>query len=262
MKIEHITSPNNSKVKLIRELYIPKGRKKHGLFIAEGIKEISMAHMSGFNLHSIFINENFIHKKDIEQFPFKNSVFYQLDTKLFSKISYREDTEGIIAIFESKYTPLNQLKLSSNPFLIILEAIEKPGNLGAILRTADAVKADAVIVCNPVIDLYNPNVIRSSLGCIFTVPVAISTNEETLIFLKTQKINIFATALQNSSLYYEVNFKEPTALVFGTEAHGLSQFWRKEATAIIRIPMLGKIDSLNVSNSVAVLCYEVLRQRR
>lgn len=261
MKIEYLSSPQNPKIKLVQELYHSKGRKKHGLFVAEGIKEISMAYQSDYKLRHLFINEHFLHKKDIGSFPFKDELFYQTDTKLFSKISYREDTEGIIAVFESKYQTLEQLKPSKLPFFIVLESVEKPGNLGAVLRTADAVKADAVVVCNPATDLFNPNVIRSSLGCIFTVPVVLTSNEEAIRWFHQQNINIYAAALQEAVYYYEVDFGLPSAIVFGTEAHGLSSIWRQQAHKIIKIPMLGKIDSLNVSNSVAVLSYEVVRQR-
>lgn len=261
MKIEYLSSQQNPKIKLIQELYHSKGRKKHGLFVAEGIKEISMAYLSDYKLHYLFINDHFLQKKDFRSFPFKDELFYQINTKLFSKISYREDTEGIIAIFESRYRIFEDLTLSKLPFFIVLESVEKPGNLGAVIRTADAVKADAVVVCNSATDLFNPNVIRSSLGCIFTVPVVLTSNEEAIHWFCKHNINIYAAALQEAVYYYEVDFRQPTAIVFGTEAHGLSSFWRQQAHKIIKIPMLGKIDSLNVSNSVAVLSYEVVRQR-
>ncbi len=261
MKIEQITSSENPKIKLIRQLYNSKGRRKYGLFIAEGIREISMAYKSDFKIKYLFINELFLQKKDISTFPFSHQIFYQLDTKLFSKISYREDTEGIIGIFETKKHTLSEIHLSTNPYVIILESVEKPGNLGAVLRTADAVKADAVLVCNPVIDIYNPNVIRSSIGCIFVVPVAVCNNTEALNWLREHRFTIYAAALQDAIYYHQSDFTSPTAIAFGTEAEGLTDFWRKEADYIIKIPMLGKIDSLNVSNSVAILSYEVLRQR-
>ncbi len=261
MEIEHIQSQQNPKIKLINKLYTSKGRQKYGMFIAEGTREISMAYNSDFKIRYIFINNHFLKKKNIENFPFKNEKFYKIDDSLFSKISYRENTEGIIAILETKEHQLNNLKISKNPFLIVLESVEKPGNLGAILRTADATLADAVLVCNNKVDLYNPNVIRSSIGCIFTVPIAICSNEEALAWLKSNNIKIYSAALQNAVNYHTLSYNNSTAIVFGTEAEGLSDFWRINADAIIKIPMLGKIDSLNVSNSVAVISYEVMRQR-
>lgn len=262
MKIENIQSSQNPKIKLIHKLYTSKGREKNKLFIAEGCREISMAYQSDFKIRHIFINKHFLKKKDLENFPFKDEVFYLVEETLFSKISYREDTEGIIAIFETKEHKLNQIQLSENPFLIVVESIQKPGNLGAILRTADATRADAVLVCNNVIDLYNPNVIRASIGCFFNIPIAVCSNDEAIEWLKANDIKIYCAALQNAEDYYTFNYSNPTAIVFGTEAIGLSNIWRQNADAIIKIPMLGKIDSLNVSNSVAIISYEVLRQRK
>ena len=261
MKIEHISSSQNPKIKLIHELYETKGRKKHSLFIAEGFREISMAYYSDYELVYIFINENFIQKKDIEKFPFKDRIFYLIDNELFSKISYRENTEGIIAIFKTKTHKLEDINLSNNPYIIVLEAIEKPGNIGAILRTADAVKADAVIISNSIVDIYNPNAIRASIGCIFTVPIAVCNNEEAISWLKRNSINIYCAALENAKIYTSEDFTMPTAIVFGTESKGLTKTWLENSKSIIKIPMLGKIDSLNVSNSVAIISYEVLRQR-
>ncbi len=261
MEIEYIQSSQNPKIKLINKLYTSKGRQKLGLFVAEGFREISMAYNSDFRLRYIFVNKHFFKRKDINSFPFKDEKFYQIEDSLFSKISYREDTEGIIAVFETKEHTLSKIKLSENPFIIVVESVEKPGNLGAILRTADATLADAVIVCNKIIDLYNPNVIRSSIGCLFSVPIAVCTNEDAIEWLKSINIKIYSSALQNAVNYYSINFTLPTAIVFGTESKGLSDIWRKNSNTIIKIPMLGKIDSLNVSNSVAVISYEVLRQR-
>jgi TrmH family RNA methyltransferase len=150
----------------------------------------------------------------------------------------------------------------SNPVYVVLESVEKPGNLGAILRSADAAGIDGVIVCDPLTDLYNPNLIRSSIGAIFTVPVAVCSSEECIAFLKEHKIQILTAQLQDSNLYYEQDMTKGTAIVMGTESTGLTDTWRKAADAHIRIPMLGKLDSLNVSVSAAILMYEAVRQRR
>ncbi len=258
---ENITSPNNSKIKLIHQLYDSRGRKKHKLFIAEGKREISIALKSNYKPHYIFFNNDFLDKNLSYLNNFNNIPCFNIENSLFSKISYREDTEGIIAIFSWKNHDLESIKLNTNPLIIVVESVEKPGNLGAILRTADAANVDAVIVCNPVIDIYNPNVIRSSIGCIFSVTIGITDSYTSIEWLKKHNITIYAAALQKAKLYTQVDFIQPSAIVFGTEATGLSDIWLQNANEIINIPMLGKIDSLNVSNSVAIITFEALRQR-
>lgn len=264
MEPEYISSNQNPKIKLIHELYESKGRKKHKLFIAEGNREIYIALQSGYQPRSIFLNKDYTEKlsyKIFSNFKIPPNIVFQLEPKLFSKISYREDTEGIIAIFEWKNHELNQLKLKKNPLLIVVESVEKPGNLGAILRTADAAQVDGVIVCNPIIDLYNPNVVRSSVGCIFSVPIALASSSDTIHWLKDKKITTYAAALQTAELYHLYDYKTATAIVFGTEADGLSKEWLTQADHTVKIPMLGKIDSLNVSNAVAIITFEAMRQR-
>ena len=176
-------------------------------------------------------------------------------------MAYREGTEGIIAEVEAKHLSLNDLNLPENPLIVVLEAVEKPGNLGAVLRSADAAGASAVIVCDPLTDLYNPNLIRASIGAVFTVPVVAASSEETIKFLKEHGIQILTAQLQDSSLYYDVDMRRGTAIVMGTESTGLTDVWRKAADAHIRIPMLGHLDSLNVSVSAAILLFEAVRQR-
>jgi TrmH family RNA methyltransferase len=185
----------------------------------------------------------------------------EVSTAVYEKIAYRGSTEGIVAVVREKRLSLNDLQLSRSPLLMVLERVEKPGNLGAILRSADAAKADAVIVCDPLTDLYNPNLIRSSIGAIFSVPTVACTSEECIEFLKQKQIQILTAQLQDSNLYYDQDMKRATAIVMGTEATGLTDQWRQAATAHIRIPMLGKMDSLNVSVSAAILLFEAVRQR-
>jgi len=177
-------------------------------------------------------------------------------------VAYRESTEGIIAEVEYKSLTLEDLKLPENPLVMVLESVEKPGNLGAVLRSADAAGVDAVIFCDPLTDLYNPNLIRASIGAIFTVPTVAASSEETIAFLKARGIQILTAQLQDSSLYYDVDMRRGTALVMGTEATGLTDVWRQAASAHIRIPMLGRLDSLNVSVSAAILLFEAVRQRQ
>ena len=167
----------------------------------------------------------------------------------------------MIAQMHCRTMSLDALRLKENPLVVVLESVEKPGNLGAVLRSADAAGVDAVIVCDPLTDLYNPNLIRSSIGAIFTVPVAATTSEEAISWLKTNNIKIYTAQLQDSEWYYDTDMKGGTAIVMGTEATGLTDTWRKAADAHIRIPMLGRLDSLNVSVSAAILMYEAIRQR-
>ena len=176
-------------------------------------------------------------------------------------MAYREGTEGVLAEVEVRERRLEDLALGEHPLVIVLESVEKPGNLGAVLRSADAARADAVIVCDPLTDLWNPNLIRASIGGIFTVPTVAATSEETIAWLKAHGIRILTAQLQDSSWYYDVDMTVGTALVMGTESTGLTDLWRRAADAHIRIPMLGRLDSLNVSVSAAILLFEAVRQR-
>ena len=194
----------------------------------------------------------------VESVPF----VIEIPEQLYRKVAYRESTEGIIAEVEYKSLKLSDLKLPENPLVMVLESVEKPGNLGAVLRSADAAGVDAVIFCDPLTDLYNPNLIRASIGAVFTVPTVAASSEETIAFLKERGIQILTAQLQDSSLYYDIDMRRGTALVMGTEATGLTDLWRKAASAHIRIPMLGRLDSLNVSVSAAILLFEAVRQRQ
>ena len=182
--------------------------------------------------------------------------------QVYEKMAYREGTEGIIAVAKCKAHRLKDLAFkNSDPLIVVLESVEKPGNLGAILRTAEAAQVDAVIVCDPLTDLYNPNLIRASIGGVFSVPTAVCSSKECIDFLKEHQIRILTAQLQDSYDYYDYDMGHATAIVMGTESTGLSQQWREAADAHIRIPMLGCLDSLNVSVSAAILMYEAVRQR-
>ena len=185
----------------------------------------------------------------------------EINKEVYQKLAYRDTTEGILAIAKSKSLKLSDLKLSENPLILVVESLEKPGNIGAVLRTADAANLDAVLIANPKSDLYNPNIVRSSVGCLFTNQIATGTSEEIIAFLKEKKINFYSATLQNSTSYHTQNFTTPTALVVGTEATGLTQQWRDAATQNIIIPMQGEIDSMNVSVAAAILIFEAKRQR-
>ena len=177
------------------------------------------------------------------------------------EIAYREGTEGIVAEVHAKALTLEQLRKEGSPLYVVLESVEKPGNLGAVLRSADAAGADGVIICDPLTDLYNPNLIRASIGAVFTVPCVACSSQEAIRFFKENSVSILTAQLQDSSLYYDCDMRKATAIVMGTESSGLTRIWREAADAHIRIPMLGQLDSLNVSVSAAILLFESVRQR-
>ncbi len=197
-----------------------------------------------------------------EPTPVTQAKVFEVSEAVYEKIAYRGGTEGVIAEVKVRNRKLDDLNLPENPLIVVLEAVEKPGNLGAVLRSADAAGADAVLICDPLTDLYNPNLIRASIGAIFTVPCIACSSEEAISFLKQHGISILTAQLQDSSLYYDTDMRGGTAIVMGTESTGLSQQWRAAATAHIRIPMLGHLDSLNVSVSAAILLFEAVRQRQ
>ncbi|MBO5540987.1 MAG: RNA methyltransferase [Muribaculaceae bacterium] len=186
---------------------------------------------------------------------------YEVTREVYEKIAYRGSTEGVLAEVRPHPLTLSDLHLPEHPLVMVLEAVEKPGNLGAVLRSADAAPADAVVVCDPLTDLYNPNIIRSSIGAIFTVPCVACSSEECIQYLKSHNIQILTAQLQDSHPYYATDMHRGTAIVMGTESTGLTQVWRDAADAHIRIPMRGRLDSLNVSVSAAILLFEAVRQR-
>ena len=268
MRILEIASAQNPKIKEVVSLIEKsKERRLQGLFVVEGIREVTACINNGYTIKSVFYNSQIVTPEKMEAlFPEGPAVpsCFSLTPNAYAKIAYRENTEGIVAVVEEKKLQLQDIKFGKkweHPLVLIMESVEKPGNLGALLRTADACGIDAVLVCDPLTDLYNPNLIRSSLGGIFTNQVVACSNQEAYEWLKANGINIFTAQLQDSQWYYNTDMVSPTAIVMGTESAGLTDFWRKVSNAKIRIPMLGELDSLNVSVSAAVLCYEAVRQR-
>ncbi len=261
--MERISSLQNSRIKNIVKLSKAKERKAQNLFILEGARELMLALSAGYTVDSVFICPELFEKTDYPRVldTLSDNIKYEVSQQVFEKIAYREGSDGLITLAKPKKHTLDNLNLNNNPFIIILEAVEKPGNLGAILRSADAAKVDAVIICDPLTDIYNPNAIRSSVGCIFTVPTAVCSSEEARMWLKEHKIKSYAAELRASNWYHEEDYTQPSAIVMGTEADGLTSFWLDNADRRIKIPMRGKIDSLNVSVSTAVITFEAMRQR-
>lgn len=258
-----ITSLQNNSIKNIVKLAKSRERQQQGLFTIEGARELSLALKAGYTIQSVYVYREMFDKTkypDVLDF-IPDSSIHDINQEVFNKIAYREGSDGIVAIAKPNNHTLDSLKLSDNPFIIILESVEKPGNLGAILRTADAALVDAVIVCNPQTDLYNPNVVRSSVGGLFTVQTAVCTSIEAINWLNDKGITSYAAELNAAEFYQSVDFKNPSAIVMGTEADGLTDIWLNNANKRIKIPMRGEIDSLNVSVSTAVLTFEAMRQR-
>ena len=266
--VETITSTKNPKIKHLLELQQKSSvRRKEGLFVVEGRRELEHCIEAGYEVESIFVSEQFTVNSEESWLPTlapsnQNYSLFTVNSSLYEKMAYRGSTEGVIAIVKAKRHRLEDLHLRENPLIVVLESVEKPGNLGAVLRSADAAQADAVIVCDPLTDLYNPNLIRSSIGAIFTVPTVACSSEEAIAFFQKHGIQILTAQLQDSRLYYDTPMTQGTAIVMGTESTGLTDQWRKAATAHIRIPMLGRLDSLNVSVSAAILLFEAVRQRQ
>ena len=295
MKTETITSAQNPKIKnllLLQEK--SKARREQGLFVVEGRRELEHCLEGGYEIRTLFYcpeiaEEGVVSKISGHPRPDKREgpagvasgrgrseaeaifdtipsaakpLVIEIPEQIYRKVAYRESTEGIIAEVAYKSLKLEDLKLPENPLIVVLESVEKPGNLGAVLRSADAAGADAVLICDPLTDLYNPNLIRASIGAVFTVPTVAVSSEDAIAFLKAKSIQILTAQLQDSSPYYDVNMRKGTAIVMGTEATGLTNPWRQAASAHIRIPMLGRLDSLNVSVSAAILLFEAVRQRQ
>ena len=268
MRIENVTSAQNQKIKELLALQEKsRARKAAGLFVVEGRRELGHCLDAGFVPRTLFICGEILTEEELndllgkaERLNPKVGVI-QIPYELYGKIAYREGTEGVIGEIEFKERTQDNLELGTDPLVIVLESVEKPGNLGAVLRSADAAGADAVIICDPLTDLYNPNLIRASMGAVFSRQVAVASSEEAIAWLKRKNIQILTAQLQDSVLYYDTDMKKATAIVMGTESTGLTDIWRKAADVHIRIPMLGALDSLNVSVSAAILLFEAVRQR-
>ncbi len=259
-----ISSVQNPRVKNLLLLQSKaRERARQGLFVIEGEREISRALAGGYKTEACFFCREKLSSASeatLDSLPGDTAIF-EVSSAVFSKIAYREDSDGLIATAFTRELKPQDLKLRKDPLVLVLESVEKPGNLGAVLRTADAAGLDAVFICDPKTDIYNPNAVRASLGCLFTANLTVCTSSEAIEYLKKNGIRIFAAALQDSVPYHLEDYRTGTAFVMGTEADGLSSIWRQESDRTVRIPMLGIADSLNVSVSAAVLVYEALRQR-
>ncbi len=259
-----ITSRSNPKIKQLVKLQKPRERRASGLVIIEGIREIRRAWASGWTFSELFVCEDLVKFADRHFIDELSSQCQteRISTEAFEHVAYRENSDGLLALARKPKLSLSSLMPGNNPLILVVESVEKPGNLGAIMRTADAAGVNAVLVCDPATDLFNPNTIRSSVGCIFTVPVRACTSQEAFDWLKDHKISVASTTLEGSTDYLDADLTGPVAIVMGTEADGLSRFWTENAHHRIRIEMKGIADSLNVSAAAAIVTFEAIRQRR
>ncbi len=260
---KYISSIQNTLVKntvLLKEK--SKARKKQGFFVLEGVRELTLAIKANYKIEQLLFYTKLISFEEVDKLVTNDVELIEISKDVFQKLALRNTTEGIIAIVKNREFSLENMHLKNNPLILVAEAPEKPGNIGALLRTADAANVDAVIIANPKTDLFNPNIIRSSVGCIFTNNIGIGSTSEIISYLKKHRINLFAAALhEDSEIYIQQDFTKATAIIVGTEATGLSNTWMQQAKKII-IPMQGEIDSLNVSVSAAILIFEAKRQRK
>ena len=261
--MKQITSAQNPFIKSLIQLQEKaKARKQSGTFLIEGIRETELAVKGNYEIETVLFLPELVSETQLKKIVSSSAVEnIEISKEVYQKLAYRDTTEGILAVAKSKSLLLSDLKVPENPLILVMEAIEKPGNIGAVLRTCDAAKIDAVIIADPKTDLYNPNIVRSSVGCLFTNQIATGSTEEVIDFLIQNNINFYSATLQNSTSYHTQDYTTATALVVGTEATGLSQLWREKATQNIIIPMQGEIDSMNVSVAAAILIFEAKRQR-
>lgn len=267
-----ITSLQNPRVKHLVKLRDDKRqRQKDGLMLVEGVDEINLALAAGHKPQTLLSAPEIVQRgassPALSRLARSASAQREAETltvsrAVFEKISYRDNPDGWLAVFPIPHTSLEfESLLSENPLVVVAESIEKPGNLGAILRTADAAHVDAVLVCDPRVDVWNPNVVRASRGTVFSVPVVECNNASALEWMKKRRIRVLAATPSADVTYSDVDMSQPTAVIVGAEDDGLSDFWMQNADVKVRIPMMGKVNSLNVSVSTALIVYEAVRQR-
>lgn len=266
----HLTSMQNPRIKQVMHLRHKPERDETGLFLIEGYRELLRAVNAGWTVAHLFTcAELFLGTNEpalIQRLAAQGTQILTCSKAVFQKISYRDRPDGLLAVAPQRKLSLADLEKSLNqtqpPFFVVAEAIEKPGNLGTILRSSDAVGVDGLIVCDRCTDIYNPNVVRASVGTLFTVPAVEESGEKTLNWLKQQQITVLAATPHADQEFTQVDLTQPIAIAVGTEQLGLSERWMQEAALQVRIPMRGVADSLNVAMATTLLLYEALRQRQ
>lgn len=267
LNVLEIESPQNAKIKVLARLRDKRGRTQQGKYLIDGLRECIRAVQSGAPIEALVCCPELLSSQQLETLHQSavdiesSTPVWHLSRAAFDKVAYGERAEGVVAVAASQDHPLKDLRLPENPLIVVVERIEKPGNLGAVFRTADSVGADAVVIADAAVDAENPNVIRASLGTIFEVPFAMAETNEVLSWLSEHQIQSFAARVDATQYYHQVDYKSGTAIVLGSEADGLSDAWHRDSVTPIKIPMNGIADSLNISVSAAVILYEAARQR-
>lgn len=262
---EKISSLQNPRIKQLVKLRDRRPRDEAGVFLIEGYREIRRALEKNVALSELYFSpEWFLGENEralIAQAESAGAQLFELAKDAFAKVAYRERPDGLLAIAPQWKRSLDDLKLPPDPFLLVVEAIEKPGNLGTILRSADAAGCDAVVVCDPVTDIFNPNVVRASTGVLFSVPLVVTDSGGVQSWLKSRGIRAVATTPAAAEIYTNVDLRGPLAIVMGSEQYGLSEFWLQNSDMTVRIPMAGQADSLNVAMATIITLFEAVRQR-
>jgi TrmH family RNA methyltransferase len=265
MPVEIITSLQNPRLKRLIRLRDRRARDEERAFLVEGYREVRRALEKKVGLDELYFSrEWFLGENEpalLAAAEAAGAKLFELSKDAFAKVAYRERPDGILAVAPQWRRTLADLRLAANPFVLVVEAIEKPGNLGTILRSADAAGCDAVIVCDPVTDLFNPNVVRASTGVLFSVPCVVEEGERVLAWLRDHGMRTVATTPAAKAAYSDCNLRGPLAVVMGSEQYGLSEFWLKNADLSVRIPMAGQADSLNVAMAALITLFEAVRQR-
>jgi TrmH family RNA methyltransferase len=266
--VKEIQSPQNARFKFwVQMLEKNRNRKKEGFFILEGFKELELALKSGYTIKELIYCPEFTSPEKIDDFidslSVSNPIWEQIEVthSLFKEIAYRSEIENVLAVIEQKNHRIEEFELNPNGVYLAVESVEKPGNLGAILRSADACGVDGVLICDERVDIYHPNVLRNSLGCALSVKVGVGNNESIWKKMEQAKLNVYTTFMENSTSVFETDIHKGCVLLVGTEHEGVSDFWRGKGNNI-NIPMMGLIDSLNVSVAASIIMYESLRQRK
>jgi RNA methyltransferase, TrmH family len=260
-----ITSATNPRVKRLVALRDRRDRDREGVFIAEGMRAVDRLLAAGRNINELFIEPSRFDRSAqylVDRARAAGADIIELGAEPMAKASYRNNPEGLIAVCPQWRYCLHDIALSASPLVLVVEAVEKPGNLGAILRTADATGCEAVIVCDPVVDVFNPNVIRAATGVVFSAVVVFDTSPAVAAWLGANQILTVATTPDTDTLVWDCDLTQPTAVLMGAEDDGLTDFWLRSAQSHVRLPMLGQADSLNLSVATSVVLYEAVRQRR
>ncbi len=262
---EKITSLQNPRIKHLVRLRDRRPRDEAGVFLIEGYREIRRALEKQIPITELYFSPDwFLGENEpalLAQAAAAGAQLFELTKDTFAKAAYRERPDGLLALAPQWRRSLAELQLRENPFVLVVEAIEKPGNLGTILRSADAAGVDALIVCDPVTDLFNPNVVRASTGVLFSVPVVVADSAPVRDWLRAKNIRAVATTPAANNLYTATDLRGPLALIMGSEQYGLSEYWLRESDAQVCIPMAGQADSLNVAMATLITLFEAVRQR-